>query len=123
MPEKDVEEKALASDSGSRGLTRRDFIQFAGGATALALAGAAGLRCGPDMVEEAVDSSAESTGEHDQPGGVEPTMDPVALRHSRHRRQVLEGFIDTTLDEYRDCERNCTGSMFAHQLEGGEQWL
>lgn len=111
------------NDSVNNRVSRRRFLQITGGATAVAAGGGALYVLSKDTaVEQSVQAipSSRPKAAGRRPERTEVALAPgeaARLRHLRHRRQLVDGVIDSPFDSHEDCERNCTGALFAHEYE------
>jgi hypothetical protein len=98
-------------------LTRRRFLQAAGGVAAIAVVG------GGVHMFAGSDGAASHQGAAVTPSVEYSTEELVALRHQRHRNQALGGYVDSS-DPFHRCECGCTSGLFAHHFDSGRQaWL
>jgi hypothetical protein len=120
---KTIMRKSILPNSDNRAdatlLNRREFLQLSGGAGAALIAGAAFIRSSEEPLPDTAESNRLAFSEPTPPSAEEA----IALRHRRHRRQAMDGYIDTPLDPFNQCEHHCTAAMFAHQYGRSETWL
>jgi len=113
------EKQTTGGDSTAFGaIDRRRFLQVTGAASAGVCLGIIVSDTPKDEGDTHVVALNSTTGGYPAISDGEA----ITLRHARHRRQAMDGFVDTPQDPFNQCEHDCTATMFAHHYKGRAQW-
>lgn len=99
-------------------INRRRFLQVTGTASAGVCLGIFVSNAPKDAADAQMLALNSATGAYPPISNEEA----IARRHTRHRRQAMDGFVDTPQDPFNKCEHDCAAAMFAHHYKGREQW-
>jgi hypothetical protein len=113
---------ARAEKRGTRHrMNRRSFLKISGVSAAVA---AGGMLVYFSMAPTADQSTPEPTQPAPRKAACSAVTASVILtpeeaahiRHLRHRRQHRDGIYDAAFDSWEECEHNCIGALYAHEL-------